>query len=154
MLRAPRFLTVVLPVLLCSCASQFQSDVFYTPDVDFSAPKNLAFAEKGGGEPANREIARKEIQGTLEGKGFRFTERSRADLMVHFTMGTRAKVRLSGRSSEGTNAGLVIEFVDPRSGRPLWHGLAYTSWFESMDPAVEIRKAVAEILTRFPPPAA
>lgn len=148
-----RVLGIVLPVLLCSCASQFQNEVFFTPDVDFAAMKSLAFIEQGGGTPANRKIARQEIESVLEAKGFRFTEKSGADLLVHYTLGTKAKVRLSGRSSHGTNAGLVVIFIDPKSQRPLWHGLAYESWYDSMDPPTEIRKAVDEVLAQFPPPA-
>ena len=151
--RIPRLAGIVLSVLLCSCASQFQSEVFFTPGVDFAAMKSLAFVEEGGGTPANRKIAGQEIRGVLEGKGFRFTQKSRADLLVHFTMGTRAKVRLSGRSTEGTNAGLVVSFLDPKSQRELWHGLAYESWYDSMDPATEILEAVHEVLAQFPPPA-
>ena len=152
--RVPRILGLVVPVLLCSCASQFQTDVFYTPGVDFSAMRSLAFVEEGGGEPADRETARQEIQRALEAKGFRFTEKSEADLLLHFALGTRAKVRLSGQATHGTDAGLIIDFVDPKTARPLWHGLAYESWYDSMDPATEIRKAVAEVLAHFPPPAA
>ena len=68
-------------------------------------------------------------------------------------MGTRAKVRLSGGSTEGTNAGLVVSFIDPKTRERLWHGLAYESWYDSMDPPTEIRKAVTSVLAQFPPPA-
>jgi len=152
-LLVPRLLGIALAVLLCSCASQFQNDIFFTPGVDFAAMKSLAFIEKGGGTPANREIARQEIQSVLEGKGFRFTAKSGADLLVHYTLGTRAKVRLSGMSTEGTDAGLVVIFIDPNSQEPLWHGLTYESWYDSMDPPTEIRNAVQTILAQFPPPA-
>lgn len=158
MLRPPRppgivVLGIVLPVLLGSCASQFESDVFFTPGVDFTSMTRLAFSEHGAGTAEERAIARKEIERILRGKGFRFTETSEADLLLHYTMGMRSKVRVSGRSTQGRHAGLAIEFVDPDDQRPLWHGLAYESWFDAMDPATEIRKAVELILSQFPPPA-
>ena len=129
--RVPRLLAALLPVLLCSCASEFQSEVFFTPGVDFTARRNLAFIEEGSGRPENRKVAREALQSALEAKGFRFTEKSAADLLIHFALGTRAKVRLSGRSTEGREAGLVVIFIDPQCTQPLWHGLAYESNHDS-----------------------
>jgi hypothetical protein len=47
----------------------------------------------------------------------------------------------------------VVIFIDPKSQEPLWHGVAYESWYDSMDPPTEIRKAVDSVLAQFPPPA-
>ncbi len=94
-------------------------------------------------------MAREEIQKALVAKGLR--QADSADLLVDYTVGTRAKVRVSGASAGGKHGGLVIELKEPKSGKTLWHGWAAETWYESMDPAVEIRKAVALILAQYPP---
>ena len=101
MFRVRHAAAVVLALLLCACASQLHNEVYFTPDVDFSSMRNLAFSGAGGGSAANREVARKAIQSALESKGFRFGAQPGADLLVHFTMGTRAKVKLSGAATTG-----------------------------------------------------
>ncbi len=55
-----------------------------------------------------------------------------------------------GASSSGKHGGLVVELRDPRSQRTFWHGWAAETWYDSMDPAVEIREAVALILAQYP----
>ncbi len=45
----------------------------------------------------------------------------------------------------------MIELVDPTSQRPVWHGLAFETWYDSMEPEAEIRKAIQSVLAQFPP---
>ena len=151
MSRARLILGVGLVLALGACASQLQNDIFFDPQAKLDTSRSLAFTTGSGGTDANRKIAGTEIRTLLAAKGYQFTDPGRADLLIRFDMGRRAKVKLSGSATHGENAGLVVEIVDPATGRTLWHGLAYESWYDSMDPATEIRKAVGSVLSQFPP---
>lgn len=141
-----------LLLALAACASQLQNDVYFDPEARLDTSRSLAFTDGRGGTAANRILAAGEIRTLLEAKGFRFTEEGAADLLVRYDIGRRAKVRISGSSTTGDHAGIVIEVVDPASRRPVWHGLAYETWYDSMDPAAELRRAIASVLKNFPPP--
>ena len=64
----------------------------------------------------------------------------------------RKRSAVGRESSHGVHAGIVIELLDPATGRALWHGLGYETWYDSMDPATEIRRAVQSVLAQYPPP--
>jgi hypothetical protein len=137
--------------LLGACASRLTGDVEYEQGVDFARFKTFEFAPVPDAQRDNPnwKVAREEIEKALVAKGLQ--QASGGDLLVEYSLGTRAKVRVSGASSGGKHGGLVIELEDRRTGNTLWHGWAAETWYDSMDPAAEIRKAVPLILAQYPP---
>jgi len=145
------FVWITVAAALVACASKLTGDVEYDPAVDFARFRTFQFAPPPDAQRDNPNwgVAREEIEKALVAKGLKRADG--ADLVVHYTVGTRAKVRVSGASSSGKHGGLVVEFRDPKSHQTLWHGWAAETWYDSMDPAVEIREAVALILAQYPP---
>ncbi len=99
--RLPVCLGIAL--VLGACASQLQNDVFYDPEASFETSRSLGFTKGRGGTEANRAVAEGEIRTLLAAKGFRFTDAGRADLLVRFDMGRRAKVKMSGSATPGAS---------------------------------------------------
>ena len=95
MSRARLVLGIGLVLTLGACASQLQNDIFFDPQAKLDTSRSLAFTTGSGGTDANRKIAGTEIRTLLAAKGYRFTDQGRADLLVRFDMGRKAKVKLS-----------------------------------------------------------
>ena len=145
------FVSITMAAALLACASKLTGGVEYDEGVDFARFRTFQFAPPPDAQRDNPNwgVARVEIEKALVAKGLRRADGG--DLLVHYTVGTRAKMRVSGASSGGRHGGLVVELRDPRSQQTLWHGWAAETWYDSMDPAVEIREAVALILAQYPP---
>jgi hypothetical protein len=145
------FVWITAVAALLACASKLTGDVEYDEDVDFARYRTFQFAPPPEAQRDNPNwgVAREEIEKTLVAKGLKRADGG--DLLVHYSVGTRAKVRVSGGSSGGKYGGLVVEFRDAKNHQTLWHGWAAETWYDSMDPAVEIREAVALILAQYPP---
>jgi hypothetical protein len=45
----------------------------------------------------------------------------------------------------------MVDIVDRRTGRSVWHGVAYETIVGKMDVQAEIEKAAAALLAEFPP---
>ncbi|MEN8184761.1 MAG: DUF4136 domain-containing protein [Myxococcota bacterium] len=141
-----------LAVLALACAKpQLQSNVFFDHDADFPAFKTFAIAGGTGGTDTNRTLAEKEVRKGLAAKGLRAVDAGQADLLVQVDLGRRAKVRLSGAGSRGEYAGIVIGMRTRKANALVWQAVAALTYYESLDPAVEIPKAVALALEDFPP---
>jgi hypothetical protein len=142
---------ITMAAALLACASKLTGDVEYDEGVDFARFRTFQFAPppEAQRDNPNSGVARQEIEKGLVAKGLKRADGG--DLLVHYTVGTRAKVRVNGASSSGRHGGLVVELRDPKSHHTLWHGWAAETWYDSMDPAVEIREAVALILAQYPP---
>jgi hypothetical protein len=141
-------------LIVAACATKLHGDVRYSHDVDFTRFKSFSMAtlRKAPSPEAakNRAFAQQEITQALTAKGLRHTETG-GDLLVKVRMGLRSKVATSGGSNWGTAAGIQIELWDPQQNDILWEGWASESYYDDLDPKVEIRKAVALILEQFPP---
>ena len=144
---------------LVGCASRLDSGGYFDHQIDFArfetfgfAPEPLSAPDPSGTMQRDRRITRAVILEELAAKGMTRVETD-PDLVVVYHVGTRSKVRVSGRSTEGEAGILVIHFRDPAIDQIVWQGWAEESFYaSSMDPATEIRKAVSLILSGFPPP--
>jgi hypothetical protein len=150
---------LVAALALAGCAPKLQTTVDFQPDVSFASLNSFAVEPQASGpqttdaQRANRAFAAQAVERQLVARGLRAAPAAQADLIVRPTIGTRAKVRVSGASSSGTYGGLVVDIVDRRSGRTIWHGVAYETVTGSMDVQAEIEKAAAALLADFPPSA-
>jgi hypothetical protein len=148
---------LVAALVLAGCAPKLQTHVDFQPDVAFGSLGSFAVepqassAELTDAQRANRAFAAQAVERQLVVKGLRVAPAAQADLLVRPTIGTRAKVRLSGDASSGTYGGLVVDIVDRRSGRSVWHGVAYETIVGNMDVQAEIEKAAAKLFAEFPP---
>jgi uncharacterized lipoprotein YajG len=150
---------LIAALALASCAPKLQTHIDFQPDVAFASLGSFAVEPQASSagvtdaQRANRAFAAQAVERQLVAKGLRVAPAAQADLLVRPSIGTRAKVRVSGASSSGTYGGLVVDIVDRRSGRTVWHGVAYETVTGSMDVQAEIEKAAAKLLADFPPSA-
>jgi hypothetical protein len=86
----------------------------------------------------------------LTNKGYRHSESS-ADFVVRYVAGVERKDGASTWGDGSLQGEIDVHAVDPVSGRWLWHGWATETLTARLDRDAEIRKAVREILSRFPP---
>lgn len=116
------------------------------------------------------------IQSELEQKGYAFTQdRSDADFVVAYTIGTREKIRIDSypayyRGRWGwhvpysyyyyreisahtyTRGTLGVDIFDNESGKPVWHGWAEKTVTQSdrADPGPSIKEGIGMLFESFP----
>lgn len=154
-MRAALVAVLLAGALALGCASRFQGDAFGDAAYDFSRAHTLAFVEDPRDQPENSRQVRAQIEAELrrqlEAKGWRIVEQNQADLLVTYSAGLHAKVRLSGGAQpEGTDARMTVQFVEASTGQSVWYGWTKETWRGSMQPGPEIQKAVTYLLDRFP----
>jgi hypothetical protein len=111
-----------------------------------SAPGELAGADLA--DHARRlRLVRTLILTSLTNKGYRLNASS-PEFVVRYAVGHGG----SGADDDGSLPGRIdVHAVDPATQRWLWHGWASRTLVSRLDPDDEVRAAVAEILSRFPP---
>ena len=168
----PRCFQAMLLVLLLAlggCAIRANSD--YTEGTDFSALRTFAPApppkEIPEALPGYSAITAQHIQNLigskLEAKGFRRATAQRADMLVAFSVGGEARTDLVGTGGGYYGWGgstytqhyvvgrIVIDILDGRSQKLIWHGWATKEIFESASDDKAIEEVVEAILKKFPP---
>ena len=135
------------------CASRLHGDVNFDPGQDFSRSQKLAFAKPS--DTAEGRQVQQVVQQALVDKGYPFTRREEADLLITTWAGVRVKTATSGwlGSASGSPEGsLMIGFRHDGSSHNVWSGWVKETWRESeVDGDAELRKAVALLLGHFPP---
>jgi hypothetical protein len=114
-----------------------------------SAPGQLAGADLA--ERARQlRLMRTLILTSLTEKGYRLGEGS-ADFVVRYATGTEAEDGAPGGGDGSLRGRIDVHAVDPATQRWLWHGWATRTFASRLDRNDEIRAAVSEILSKFPP---
>jgi hypothetical protein len=149
---------LALALALAACASRMEGGVHYDEYTDFSKRQSFAFAPQNptlAQAPQNvqeaNQIAQRDVQSYLTGRGYRFVDAGAADLLVEVDLGILSKGAESGLESEGQYGGMQILLLDPKTQRSIWSGWGRLTWRQSMNRDEEIRKAVEFILGKFPP---
>ncbi|MEZ5557690.1 MAG: DUF4136 domain-containing protein [Pseudomonadales bacterium] len=175
-------LGILISILLTTGCESVKTRTDHDPSIDFSTYHSFAWVSDDMSlsvqhdiSPLTGERIRKSVAATLTGKGFAFTEdRTAADFLVGFTVGSRDRVRVDANAYPVGFAGpyrwgrtyyqdidvrnytegrLAIDVFDVRLKRPVWHGFATKSLSvrDREDPEGLIGRAVTGILADFPP---
>lgn len=143
-------------LVAAGCASRFQGDAHRSTDFDFSTVRGLALVPSPGRtlppeSQAVHEMIEQELARQLRAKGYQRAPVEEADLLVHYSAGLHAKVRMSGgAATEGQDARMTLQFLEPGSRHSVWYGWTAATWRGSSDPRAEVEKAVTFLLERFP----
>ncbi len=105
--------------------------------------------------PEHDALLKRLISEELARKGYVQQEKGQADLAVDYavTRGSRGGLRESTFSPVRTEGSLVIDMLDPATGKHIWRGYAHTKLLDSSDPVARkerITLATRLILERFP----
>ena len=149
----------ILLAALVGCAS-LRTEAHYDTAVDFSklatfrfaddvAPPAVAAGASGDYAPKANEQIRDQIQQTLTARSMTSTDAAYADVVISHKVGTWAKNAQTAMDG-GINGKLWIHFLEPNTQQVIFQGSAQVTWYSSMDPALEIEKAVSAILAELP----
>ena len=131
--------TILLVVgLLLSFPAVAEITVEHEDDVDFSAYRTYAWADGlRAARPAIEKLITEAVERELEAKGLKLSEKGQADLQIAshtfatgqvFEHGGYARVAdvgvITSRVDVKTEGILMIDLIDPQSGRVVWRGLA------------------------------
>lgn len=131
--------TILLVVgLLLSLPAVAEITVEHEDDVDFSAYRTYAWAD--GSRAARPEIAKlitEAVERELEAKGLKPSEKDQADLQITSHTFASGQVSVHGGYARVADIGIIsssvdiktegilmIDLIDPQSGRVVWRGLA------------------------------
>lgn len=170
-MRAPP-LASRLPVLLlvaCAACASVRAGQTHDPGVDFAAYRTFALAPppaRAENLPGYSELTGMRIQARiaarLEEKGLVRAPEQDADLVVAFSVDGQPRSDVTGTSWSGFGSGdvytvnyvegtLVIDLVDRRRQKLVWHGWGTTDIFESDVSGDEVDRAVDAVLAQYPP---
>jgi hypothetical protein len=167
------FLVAALALAACETTPEVTTDA--DPTVDFTRYRTYAWVYDdvpSGMNPLNYERIHDAIDSQLAAQGF--MEGEPADFAVAFTVGARDKVEVDDFGPYGSYYGygwgygwgpgysdvyvrnvregtLVIDVYDVETKKPIWHGAATEEIGSGGATQEEIDKAVASVLTEFPP---
>ena len=106
-----RVVFLLVALVATGCASRLHGDVNFDPGQDFSRSQKLAFAKPS--DTAEGRQVQQVVQQALVDKGYTFTRREEADLLITTWAGVRVKTATSGwlGSASGSPEGsLMIGF--------------------------------------------
>ena len=190
MRRPANTLIHLFPALLATslalaCASSIKTAFDTDPNADLSTYKTYAWVGDGSGPPTagshggpyvsplDDKRIRREVDGQLQTKGYVPSDRSQADLMVHYGVRAEEQLRVTqtpGRSTyyargyrygtwhagssvrvqQYTEGTMTIEFFDRKTKDALWVGWGSKRLSKSNDRDEVIKQAVQKILEPLP----
>jgi hypothetical protein len=144
-----RFL-VALVLVLCApmtaCSKQLRAETDYVEGTDFSKYQtyrwitdDLVLIQSGSGDPAIRTLEnerriRAAVDRGLAAKGLKKVDSEEAQLIVAFTVGTKARYKLEGGATQ----------------RQIWSAWTKKNLEPGTDPDTVIGAAVAALLSKLP----
>jgi hypothetical protein len=179
-------LAIVVASLVLACASPIKTAFDTDPNVDMSTYKTYAWVGDGSGLPAagshrgpyvsplDDQRIRREVDGSLQSKGYATSDPAQADIMVDYGVRAEEKLRVTetpGRSTyyargyrygtwyagssvnvqQYTEGTMTIEFFDRKTKDALWVGWGSKRLSKSSDDRdAVIKEAVQKILLPFP----
>ena len=178
---AIRCVVTVMAAVVAGCAG-IKTDYTYQQSFDFSPYRTFSWVSDEPllvvsplVNPLVADLVERAVHDELTSKGFRFVEdRSRADFVVGFTVGSRSEISVETNIGEGftyaagswavgyydevdveqySEGRLAIDLFDAKLRHPVWHGYA-TKGVTGADQAnaeAVIRDVVGRILAHFPP---
>jgi hypothetical protein len=171
-----RFL-VALVLVLCApmtaCSKQLRAETDYVEGTDFSKYQtyrwitdDLVLIQSGSGDPAIRTLEnerriRAAVDRGLAAKGLKKVDSEEAQLIVAFTVGTKARYKLegggsldldliTGESASVTRGTLTLYLFDHATQRQIWSAWTKKNLEPGTDPDTVIGAAVAALLSKLP----
>ena len=161
---APRGAAALLPAALACAVIQVTTDS--DPSYRFGAVGTFAVQDvsrEPERAPGVKDQIRRSIAANLAAKGYEPVDEDAADLLFTFAVGSAVTVRYSTHpvywehwggtevwSHAHDEGHLVIDCVDARLQKVVWHGYAHETLYDDMDDVKEVAEAVDKILARFP----
>ncbi|MDJ0848527.1 MAG: DUF4136 domain-containing protein [Myxococcota bacterium] len=161
---AARGMAALLPATLACAVIQVSTDS--DPSYRFEAVETFAVQDvsrEPERAPGVKDQVRRSIEANLAAKGYVPDDEDGADLIFTFAVGSATTVRYSTHpvywehwggtevwSHAHDEGRLVIDCVDARRQKVVWHGYAHETLYDDMDDVEEVAEAVDKILARFP----
>ncbi len=161
--RAAGLTAVLLPAALACAVIQVSTDA--DPSYRFGTAETFAVKDvsrEPERAPGVKDQVLRSIEASLVAKGYERADEG-ADLVFHFDVGSATTVRYTTHpvytehwggtqvwSHAHDEGRLVIDCVDARLERVVWHGYAHETLYSDMDDVKEATEAVDKILASFP----
>jgi hypothetical protein len=169
--------SIALALALCApmtaCTKQLQAETHYVEGTDFSKYQtyrwitdDLVLIQSGSEDPAirtldNEKRIRAAVDRGLEAKGLKKVEGEDAQLIIAFTVGTKAHYKLQGGggldlaliTGEGasvTRGTLTLYLFDQATQQQVWSAWTKKNLEPGTDPDTVINAAVSVLLSKLP----